>query len=184
MRTLIAVTGASGAIYAEEFLRRCPGEKYAVFSKWGKALLAQELQKSVEDLAPYVKKVYANDDLSAPFASGSTAWDATVILPATTSTVGKISAGIADSLITRAAAVTLKEKRRLILCVRETPLSTIHLEQLYKLSAAGAIIMPLIPAPYLGEKTLAESARHFADRVIQLVDSSYRPEESWKENAL
>jgi 4-hydroxy-3-polyprenylbenzoate decarboxylase len=184
MRTLIAVTGASGAIYAEELLRRCPGEKYAVFSKWGKALIAQELGKLSEELSPYVKKIYSDDDLAAPFASGSTSWDATVILPCTTSTVGKIASGIADSLITRAASVTLKERRRLIVCVRETPLSTIHLEQLWKLSQAGAVIMPVIGAPYLGEKMIDETAVHFADRVIQLIDPSYQPELAWKPNAL
>src|SRR3989344_5670156 len=114
MRTIIGLTGASGAIFGSEFLKACPGEKYLIASRWGKSVLAQETGLTLEQLAPHVKKVYSNDDLSSPFASGSNNFDALVILPCSASTLSKIACGIADSLLTRAASVALKEKRKLI----------------------------------------------------------------------
>src|SRR5512135_1359969 len=125
MRIAIGITGSSGAVYALDFLRRCQETKYLIVSAWGKVLLRDELGMSDKDLRPHVKTVFSDDDLTAPLASGSNHLDAFVILPASTSTVGKIASGIGDTLITRTAQVALKERHRLILCVRETPLSTI-----------------------------------------------------------
>ncbi|HLB00564.1 MAG TPA: flavoprotein, partial [Bacteroidota bacterium] len=110
MRIVLGITGSSGAVYAEDFLKRCPGDKFLIISKWGKALLKDELKITEKDLQPYIKKQFANDDLTAPLASGTNRFDAYVILPCSTSTLGKIASGIGDSLITRAAAVALKER--------------------------------------------------------------------------
>src|SRR5262245_16610916 len=139
MRLILGVTGASGAIYAVEFLRRLASEElYLIMSRWGRSVLHQETGLTAESLSTFAKHVYSNDDMNAPFASGSNPFDALVILPCSVSTLGKIAHGIGDSLITRCAEVALKERRKLILCVRETPLSTIDLENMHKLSLAGA----------------------------------------------
>jgi len=155
LRVLVGMTGASGAAYAVDFLRRCPGEKYLVMSKWARAVLHTETGLREEDLAPHVKGRFSDADLGAPFASGSNPLDALVILPCSTSTAAKIAAGIGDTLITRAAQVALKERRRLVLAVRETPLSTIQLEALTRLSREGAIVFPLSP-PWYGQPATVE----------------------------
>ena len=183
MRTVIAMTGASGSEFGAELVRRAPGDKYLVCSRWGKSVLAQETGLTLEDLAPYAKKVFSNDDLSSPLASGSNPFDAMVIVPCSVSTASKIAQGIADSLITRAAAVALKERRKLIICLRETPLSTIVLENLLKLSQSGAIIMPLTPSFYQGAATVKELAALFADRICQLIDPSFETS-GWKKDSL
>jgi 4-hydroxy-3-polyprenylbenzoate decarboxylase len=169
LRVLVGVTGASGAVYALDFLRRCPGDKYLVASQWARAVLHSELDLREEDLDPYVRARFADADLSAPFSSGSNAFDAMVVVPCSTSTAAKIAAGIGDTLITRAAAVVLKERRRLILAVRETPLSTIQLEALHKLSLAGAVIFPLSPPWYGNPKTVDELVAATTAKLLRLV---------------
>ena len=114
MRIIIGITGSSGATYAVDFLKRCPGEKFLIVSKWGKALLKDELKISEGDLQPYIKRQFQNDDLTAPIASGSNTFDAYIILPCSTSTLGKIATGIGDTLITRTAQVAMKERFKLV----------------------------------------------------------------------
>ncbi|MBI2915890.1 MAG: UbiX family flavin prenyltransferase [Elusimicrobia bacterium] len=183
MRTFIAITGASGSIYAVHFIKNCPGEKYLALSRWGKSVLAQETGLTIEDLAAPVKKVFSDDELSSPFASGSNPCDAMVILPCSASTLSKIACGIADSLITRAAAVTLKEKRKLVLCLRETPLSMILIENMLRLSQSGAVIMPIVPSFYQGAKTVEEQAQLFSERVCQILDPQFSTQ-GWRRDAL
>jgi 4-hydroxy-3-polyprenylbenzoate decarboxylase len=166
MRIVVGITGSSGALYAQEFLRRCDAEKFLVVSRWGKALLKDELGVSDRDLQPYVKRQFSDDDLAAPVASGSNRFDALVIIPCSTSTVGKIASGIGDTLITRAAQVALKERYRLILCIRETPLSTGTLEQAARLSRDGAVIMPISPPLYRVPKTIDEYVGAFVDKIL------------------
>jgi 4-hydroxy-3-polyprenylbenzoate decarboxylase len=165
MRIVVGITGSSGAIYAREFLRQSVAEKFLIVSKWGKILLKDELGISDKDLSPYIKRQFSDDDLSAPTASGTNKIDALVILPCSTSTLGKIAAGIGDTLITRTAQVALKERFPLVLCVRETPLSTVTLEQAAKLSAYGAIIMPISPPLYFVPKTVEEYVGSFVDKL-------------------
>jgi flavin prenyltransferase len=167
MRVVLGVSGASGVSYGVEFLKRCPAdEKFVILTRWGRSLLKSEAQMSPEDLAPYAKKIYATEDMSAPLASGSNPFDAMVILPCSVATLGKIANGISDTLLTRVAEVALKERRRLILCVRETPLSTVALENALKLSRDGVMIMPVSPPFYMVPKTLDDLAASFADKVI------------------
>ena len=167
MRIILGVSGASGAACAVSFLKRCPAdEKYVILTRWGRSLLKSEAGVTPEDLAPYAKKVYATEDLSAPFASGSNPFDALVILPCSVATLGKIANGIGDTLLTRASEVAMKERRKLILCVRETPLSTVALENAHKLSAAGVVIMPICPPFYMAPQTLEQLYDSFADKVI------------------
>ena len=167
MRVVLAISGASGAAYAVEFLKRCPAdEKFVILTRWGRSLLKSEANVSPEDLAPYAKRVYATEDLSSPLASGSNPFDAMVVLPCSVATLGKIAHGIGDTLLTRTAEVALKERRKLVLCVRETPLSTVALENAHKLSQDGVIIMPVSPPFYMAPNSLEDLLRSFADKVI------------------
>jgi 4-hydroxy-3-polyprenylbenzoate decarboxylase len=182
MRIVIGITGSSGALYAREFIKRCDAEKFLVVSKWGKVLLKDELGISVKDLLPDVKREFSDDDLSAPIASGSNDIDAVVILPCSTSTLGKIASGIGDTLITRTAQVALKERFKLVLCVRETPLSTISLEQCASLSRAGAIIMPISPPMYYQPKSVDEFVKAFVGKVLGVV--GIRQSKGWRAEEL
>ena len=166
MKIVVGVTGSSGAVYALDFLKKCPADKYLVVSSWGKVLLRDELHMSEKDLKPFVKGTFSDDDLTAPMASGSNQFDAFVVIPASTSTVGKIASGIGDTLITRTAQVCLKERYKLIVCVRETPLSTLSLEQCARLSSYGAVIMPISPPLYFVPSTVDEYVGAFTDKVL------------------
>jgi len=182
LRIVLGITGSSGAVYAVDFLKRCPGDKFLVVSKWGKALLKDEVNLTEKDLHPYIKRQFPNDDLTAPLASGSNHFDAYVILPCSTSTLGKIASGIGDTLITRTAQVALKERYKLVLCVRETPLSTLALEQCAKLSSYGAIIMPISPPLYFVPKTVDEYVAGFVDKLFGVL--GVREQRGWRAEEL
>ncbi len=194
MNTIIAITGASGSLFGVEFLKQCPGEKYLVLSRWGKSVLMQETGMTYESLLPQVKSIYANEDMNAPFASGSTPFDAMVIVPCSASTLSKIAVGIADSLITRMAQVALKEKRTLVLCLRETPLSAILLKNMLTLARSGAVVMPISPGYYPVERggenpasirieTVQQTAELFAQRILSLL-SGVAPELGWNRSRI
>jgi len=170
MKIVVGITGSSGAIYAVDFLKKCNADKFLIISKWGKVLLKDELILTENDLQQFVKKQFSDDDLTAPTSSGSNKFDAFVIIPCSTSTVGKIASGFGDTLITRTAQVALKERYKLVLCVRETPLSTITLENCTKLSQAGAIIMPISPPMYSKPKTLNEYIGVFTERLLKVLN--------------
>ena len=123
-RYLIGMTGASGAIYGVDFVKRCPGEKYLVLSDWARQVLHSETGLKPSDLEPHVKKIFADTTSRRRSPRAATATTPTSSCPCSVSTLAKIAVGIADTLITRAAAVALKERMRMIVCVRETPLST------------------------------------------------------------
>jgi flavin prenyltransferase len=182
MKIAVGITGSSGAVYAVDFLKKSGAEKYLVVSKWGKVLLKDELGMAETDLAPFVKRQFADTDLTAPIASGSNHLDAVVILPCSTSTLGKIASGIGDTLITRAAQVALKERFKLILCIRETPLSTLTLEQCARLSSYGAIIMPISPPLYFVPTTVDEYVGAFTDKVLGVIGE--RASHGWREEEL
>ena len=182
MRIVIAITGSSGAIYAREFIKQCDADKFLVVSKWGKVLLMDELGIAVKDLLPDVKREFSDDDLSAPIASVSNGIDAVVILPCSTSTLGKIASGIGDTLITRAAQVALKERFKLVLCVWETPLSTISLEQCARLSHDGAIIMPISPPMYYMPRSVDEFVQSFVEKALGVV--GLRRSRGWRAEEL
>jgi len=166
MRTVIAMTGASGATVAVDFLKRLPGEKFLVMSRWGKATLHQETGLKSEDLAPLVSGIYASDDMNAPFASGSTPFDHYVIIPCSVTTLGRIASGIGENLVARIGEVALKENRRMTLVVRETPLSAIALENALKLSRLGVTIMPMSPPFYMKPSSVDETIGKFVDHLL------------------
>ena len=166
----VGVTGASGAIYArlllDELHRFCKEDHVGVvFSAKAKEVWAHEIGAFSNDF-PFT--IYDNDDFNAPFASGSALCDTMIICPCSMGTMGRIANGLSDTLITRAADVALKERRRLILAVRETPISLIHINNMQKLTKAGAIIAPASPSFYSHPKTIEEVAMTVVDRLIQL----------------
>jgi flavin prenyltransferase len=181
-RYLIGMTGASGSAYGVDFVRRCPGEKYLVMSDWARQVLGSETGLKPSDLRPYVKKVFTDTDLAAPFSSGSNRYDALIVVPCSVSTLAKIAAGIADTLITRAAAVALKERMPMVLCVRETPLSSIALENALRLSREGVVIMPVSPPFYRKPKGLEDLIGGFTDKVLAVLGHAGGP--GWREESL
>lgn len=172
MRTIVGITGASGVAYGVDFLRRCPDDKYLVASKWGKRVLHEELGLKAEELRPWVKDIFNDSDLASPFSSGSNHFDSFVIVPCSISTLAKIANGIADTLITRIAQVALKEKRRLVIALRETPLSSVALENALKLSREGAVIMPISPPHYMKAETVSDLVEGYVDKLLSIVGAS------------
>jgi 4-hydroxy-3-polyprenylbenzoate decarboxylase len=182
MRIVVGITGSSGVIYAQHFLKESTSDKFLVLSKWGRVLIKDELGITEKDLLPYVKRQFSDDDLTAPLASGSNQFDSMVILPCSTSTLGKIASGIGDTLITRSAQVALKERFKLVLCVRETPLSTITLEQCAILSRAGAVIMPISPPLYFVPESVEGYVGAFTDKLLGVLGE--RKPKGWRSEEL
>jgi len=169
-RIIVAVTGASGAIYAkllfEELHKfRLSGQVDAVFSEKAKEVWNLEIGTFPDDF-PY--KIFDNDDFYAPFASGSSLYDVMIVCPCSMGTMGRIANGLSDTLITRAADVMLKERRRLILAIRETPIHLIHINNMQTLTQAGAIIAPASPSFYSQPQSVEEVAMTVVDRLLQL----------------
>jgi flavin prenyltransferase len=176
----VATTGASGAIFLRQFLLAVEHDERIhtvnfIASDSALRVLAEELEiKGRADLIERVLgsktsrkiEIQSNDDIGANIASGSYPSDAMVVIPCSVGTLARVANGIAAKLIERAADVTLKEKRPLVLCVRETPLNKIHIRNMYRAADAGATIFPLIPAFYYGPGSLDEMAREFAYRVL------------------
>ena len=182
MRTIVGITGASGVAYGVDFLRRCPDDKYLVASKWGKHVLNEELGLQVDEMRPWVNEIYSDSNLASPFSSGSNHFDSLVIVPCSISTLAKIANGIADTLITRIAQVALKEKRRIVIALRETPLSSIALENALKLSREGAIIMPISPPHYLEANTVNDLVRGYGDKLLNII--GVETAKGWKSEEL
>jgi len=170
-KIILAITGASGMIYTFEFLellRQQEVEVHGVISDSGRKVLGLELGLDYSQLTG-VHKWFSIDDFSAPIASGSSMHDAMVILPCTVGTLGAIANGFSGNLIHRAADVSLKEKRPLVLAVRESPLNRIHLTNMLKVHEAGGIICPPIPSFYNKPKDIKEMARYFSGRLCDQI---------------
>jgi 4-hydroxy-3-polyprenylbenzoate decarboxylase len=176
----LAVTGASGSMFARQMLRTLESDERVgcinfVASDSGLRVMAEELELSgrsqlVEQLlgaAPRKTHLLNNQDLGACIASGSYPKDAMIVLPCSMGTLAKIAQGMASKLIDRAADVCLKERIPLVLCVRETPLNRIHLRNMTLAAEAGATIYPLIPAFYARPATLEEMAQNYVHRVLK-----------------
>ena len=167
----VAVTGASGSIYARQLLRYLSKTAAAVHLVWSsnaRTVWQQELGD--EDHSAFPFKVWDKGDFFAPFASGSAGFDALIICPCSMGTLGRIAAGISNDLITRAADVMLKERRKLICVVRETPYNLIHLRAMTAVTEAGGIICPATPSFYSRPQTLDEVADTVVHRVLQLAE--------------
>jgi 4-hydroxy-3-polyprenylbenzoate decarboxylase len=167
----IGITGASGAIYAKVLLDKLLAlpevEVALVMSQNAKDVWKYELNN--EDYSKLPVKVYDILDYFAPFASGSSSYEAFVICPCSMGTLGRIANGISDNLICRAADVMLKERRKLICVVRDTPYNLVHIENMKRATEAGAIICPASPSFYSLPKNFEELAGTVVDRVISLL---------------
>jgi polyprenyl P-hydroxybenzoate and phenylacrylic acid decarboxylases len=172
MKIAVAVTGASGSIYAKLLLQQLQAfkeqveEVSIVYSDNAPTVWQYELGDDSYKHLPF--KVFAKNDFMAPFASGSSSYGALIICPCSMGTVGRIAAGISNDLITRAADVMLKERRKLICVVRETPYNLIHLRNMTAVTEAGGIICPATPSYYSRPQTMEEAADTVISRVLQL----------------
>ena len=191
----VGLTGASGAIYARHVLRMLDADSRVervllVVSEAGLRLLATELDVVASDgrklpslltgKAAIKIKNLPNKDIGASIASESAMIDAMIIVPCSAGTLASIASGIASDLLTRAADVCLKERRPLILCVRETPLNRIHLENMLRLHDAGATVTPAMPSFYYGPETIDDMVEQFAYRVLAQAGLPQEMQYRWK----
>ncbi|WP_420429840.1 UbiX family flavin prenyltransferase [Kordiimonas sp.] len=170
-RLVIAITGASGAAYGVrmlELLKPEDVETHLVISKAGERTISEELDKTSKEIKALADVVYPAADIGAAIASGSFKTMGMLIAPCSVKTMGEVRTGLTSSLISRAADVMLKERRRLVLMVRETPFHLGHLRTMTALSEMGAIIMPPMPALYAKPKTIDEMVTYTAVRALDL----------------
>lgn len=180
-KLLIAATGASGAIYCKLILDRLSGLK----SQWDEiSVLMSDNARDVwqtelgnQDYGQYPFRYFDKNDFRAPFASGSGKYDTMIIIPCSMGTLGRIAGGISNDLLTRAADVVLKERRKLICVVRDTPYNLVHIRNMETVTLAGGIICPATPSFYSIPKTIEQVAMTVVDRVLDLAGldiSTYR----------
>ena len=180
-KIVIAITGASGAIYAKLLLEKllllhAQIEDLAVVMS-DNAKQVWEYELGNRDFEKLPVKFYEKTNFLAPFASGSARFDTMVIIPCSMGTLGRIASGVSDDLVTRAADVILKERRRLILVARDTPFNLIHIRNMATVTEAGGIICPAVPSFYSQPKTIEDVAMTVVNRVIDLIGlehDSYR----------
>lgn len=171
-KIILAITGASGAIYAQQLLRKLcslknpPAEIAVIFSDTAKEIWEYETGAKFSPEPP--AKEFDNKSFNAPFASGSAQYDTMIICPASMGTTGRIANGTSDDLIARAADVILKERRRLIIVPREAPYNYIHIKNMETLTLAGAIICPASPSFYSRPETINDLVMTVVDRIIDL----------------
>lgn len=173
-KIVVAITGASGSVYAKVLLDKLTTflspqilDLSVVMSNNAKDVWQYELQN--QSFQDYKVNFYTKHDFRAPFASGSAKYDAIVIVPCSMGTMGRIANGISDDLLTRAADVQLKEKRKLIMVIRDTPYNLIHINNMKTIAEAGGIICPASPSFYSLPQNFEELAATVVDRVIDLI---------------
>jgi flavin prenyltransferase len=169
MRIIVGISGATGVVYGVRLLERLRDagvETHLVISRWGVRTLLHETSWTKEAVDALAHATYTPGDMGALIASGSFRTDGMIVAPCSAKTLGAIATGTGDNLIHRAADVVLKERRRLVLVVRETPLSDIHLENMLKLSRMGAVMLPPVPAFYTNPVTLDDVVDQTVSRVL------------------
>jgi len=188
---VVGITGASGSIYGIRLIQQLALKKHivnVVVTSAGKMVMKEEL--GVSDLGKMDKlglskgkgniKIWENNDFEAPFMSGSSAPEAVIVIPCSVGKMAAIANGISGNLVERTADVALKEKRQLILVVRETPLSLIHLENMVKVTRAGAQILPAMPAFYHHPKTIDDMVNFVVGKVLNLLRIEHNLFKSWR----
>jgi 4-hydroxy-3-polyprenylbenzoate decarboxylase len=183
-KLVVCITGATGEIYGYRLLlatSKIPEvETYAVLSKDAEKLLKYELGKSRSDVEKLANHFYDENDFFAPISSGSFRVDATIIAPCSMKTLAAVSTGYADNLVARAASIALKDHWPLIILPRETPLSSIHLENMLKVARAGGIIMPPLPPLYHRRETIKELVDLTIGRILNMIDIRTSLHKEWK----
>lgn len=169
MRLLVGMSGSSGSAYGVrllEVLRTLKVETHLIISRWAEECIKIETDKKPSYVKSLAKYAYSNDNLAAKPSSGSYKIDGMVVIPCSMKTLASIANGFEDTLISRAASVTLKESRKLVLVPRETPLIAIHLSNMLKLAKMGTIILPAMPGFYHRPKSIDELLNHIAGKVL------------------
>ena len=182
LNIVVGVTGASGALYALEFLRilKSGGHKSSlIITESARQILEAELEGGAGALEAIAGETLDNKDVGAWPASGSRRFDAMVVVPCSMSTLSKIACGISDSLVTRAAAVALKERRRLVVVPRETPLSLPMIDAMRQVTLAGGIVLPAMPAFYHEPKKIDDLVLFVAARIASAVGAEARNAPEW-----
>ena len=173
VRLIVAITGASGSIYGIrvlQLLQSAEVETHLVISKWGARTLQHETGWALKDVHGLAHTVHNPNDEGAAISSGSFRTDGMLVVPCSARSLASIAHGLGDSLVHRAADVVLKERRKLVLAVREAPLSQIHLENMLKLSRMGVIICPPVPAFYIKPATIDDLVTYTAVRLLDQFD--------------
>ena len=182
-RIVLGMTGATGAVLGVELLRQlqqCADvETHLVLSRWARATIHLETELSAGDVESLADVVYSSDEQTAAISSGSFRLDGMVIAPCSMKTLAAIRVGYADGLIARAADVTLKENRRLVLVPRETPLSQIHLENMLALARMGVSIVPPMPAFYNHPSSVGDIVDHIVTRILDQFDIESPTAKRW-----
>lgn len=183
-KIVIGFSGASGIIYGIrliEVLHSINIETYLIISEWAKKNIEIETDKTLEYVKSLSSVNYDNFRLDASVSSGSFLHDGMVIVPCSMKSLSSIANGYDDTLISRAASVTLKESRKLIIVPRETPLSRIHLENMIKLQQAGAIILPAMPGFYHRPSTIEEIVDHLVGKILDQLNIKHNLFKRWKD---
>ncbi len=183
MRLVVAITGATGTVLGVrllEILQKLDVETHLVLSDWARATLSLETDYSVNDVRALATHTHSAKDLAAAISSGSFLTDGMVVCPCSMKTLAAIRMGYGDNLITRAADVTLKERRRLVLVAREAPLSEIHLENMHYLARAGAVIFPPTIAYYAKPNSVDDITDHIVGRVLDQLGIQHSTIDRWK----
>ena len=180
---VVGVSGASGAPIAIRVLKALEEAQVSVslvVSDGARTVLREECDLDPEALRPWATQLYSDDDLAAPIASGSVPTRGMVVVPCSANTAAKIALGLGDTLLTRAAAVHLKERRRFVVVPRETPLSTTLLRHLTTLSELGAVVLVASPAYYLRPTSVEETTDYLAGKVLDHLGVAHRLYRGWK----
>jgi len=184
MKIVVGISGASGARYGIRFLEVCRSldiETHLVLSAWGRRNIELETEYSVDQVSSLASQIHEDRDLAAAVSSGSFRHDGMVVIPCSMKSVSAIANGFTENLLHRAADVTLKEGRKIILVPRESPLSVIHLENLLKVARAGAIILPPMPAFYNKPRGLEDIVDHLVGRVLDHLGVEHALVNRWGE---
>jgi len=172
LHVIVAITGASGSIYGVRLLDalgKASCKRTVILTDDGEKVLGIETGLKAADIKKMSERFFRNGDMDSPIASGSSRWDAMVICPCTMSSASKIAAGISDNLTCRAAHVALKERRKLVVVPRETPVGTPHLRALAALSEMGVIVLPAMPAFYGKPKTIDDMVNFVVGRILDVL---------------
>jgi 4-hydroxy-3-polyprenylbenzoate decarboxylase len=182
---IVGISGASGVIYAQRFLQHLAGTKkvevHLIITSHAQTIIRHEIGKKV-DFSRLAFRIYRPDDLAAPIASGSFPADGMIVIPCSMKTLAGLASGFAENLLLRAADVTLKEKRPLILVPRESPLSAVHLENMLKLARLGVHIIPACPAFYHLPRSLNDLVDQFVFRIMDVLGLK-SPIKRWGEHS-
>jgi flavin prenyltransferase len=183
LKIIVGITGSSGVIYGIKllyFLNKFEIETHVVLSKWAEKNIEIETDESIEKIKKLATFEYKENDMAASISSGSFKTDGMIIIPCSMKTLASISNGYDDNLISRAASVTIKENRKLVIVPRETPLSQIHLSNMLKLAKIGVIILPAMPGFYHRPKTINDLILHVIGKALDQFDINNEVFKRWQ----